>query len=89
MHLIIHFNTHSIIILMHIIILIKGMKLQIYIFNSVRLFVRDSGKNYCTGRHQTLRDYEVCVGKCPPRVKIDCLTVHVERTYDFQFFLRG
>ena len=39
MYLIIHFNTHSIIILMHIIILIKGMKLQIYIFNSVRLFV--------------------------------------------------
>ena len=62
----------------------------IYTYNSVcLLFVRDSGKNYCTGRHQTLRDYEVQFGKCPPRVKIDHLTVHVERTFDFQFFLRG
>ena len=53
------------------------------------MFVRDSGINYCTERHQTLRDYGVRFGECPPRVKIDRLTVRVEKTLDFRFFLRG
>ena len=48
------------------------------IIQFVCLFVRDSGKNHCTGRRQTLTDYEVRFGKCPPRVKIAHLTVHEE-----------
>ena len=55
----------------------KITELNLLIYNSVRLklFVRDSGKNYCTGRRQTLKDYKV---QCLPRVKIDRLTVHEE-----------
>ena len=53
------------------------------------MFVRDSGKNYCTERHQTLRDYGVRFRECPPRVKIVRLTVRVEKTFDFRFFFRG
>ena len=53
--------------------------LSIYIIQFVCLFVCDSGKNYCTGRRQTVRDYELQFRKCPSWVKIDCLTVHAEK----------
>ena len=49
------------------------------------MFVRDSSKNYCTEHHQTLRDYAVRFGECPPRVKIVSPTVRVEKTFDFRF----
>ena len=67
---------------------------QIYyglIYNPVRLFVclfvRDSGKNHCTGRFQTLRDYKVGLQKCPPRVKIIRLAVLEEISFNFWFFI--
>ena len=75
--------------MLHIIIMHAYQKTYLYIIQFVCLFVRDLGKNYCTGCHQTLRDYEVQFRKCPPRVKIDRLTVHVQRTFDSRFFLHG
>ena len=59
--------------------------IYIYIIQFICLFVHNSGQNYCTGCHQTLRDYGVRLGKCPPWVEIDHLTVYVERAFDFQF----
>ena len=53
----------------------------------VCLFVRDSGKNYCTERRQTLSDYKVCLRECPPWVEIACLAVLEEISFYFQFSL--
>ena len=47
----------------------------------VCLFVRDSGKTYCTGCHQTARDYKVGLQKCSPRVEIARLAVFEEHSY--------
>ena len=60
----------------------------IYIYNSVCLFVCCSGKNYCTGRHQTLRNYKVGLQKCPPQVEIARLAVLEELSFHFRFFVR-
>ena len=54
---------------------ILGNHFHRHLIQFVCLFVRDSGKNYLTGRHQTLRDYKVGLWKCPPQVEIDRLAV--------------
>ena len=59
--------------------------ISIYIIQFVCLFVCDSGKSYCTGRHQTLRDYKVGLQKCPPQVEIARLAVLEELSFHFQF----
>ena len=61
---------------------------SIIIIQFVCLFVRDSGKTYCIGRHQTLRDYKVGLQKCPPRVETVHLAVLEEISFNFQFFVR-
>ena len=57
--------------------------------NSVRLFVClfvcDSGKNYCTERHQTLMDYKAGLCECPPQVEIARLAVLEEISFYFRF----
>ena len=72
---------------------IYTMQVAIYIYNSVRflvcLFIHDSGKNYCTRHHQTLRDYEVGLQKCPPWVEIAHLAVLEEISFHFRFFVHG
>ena len=60
--------------------------MRICINNSVCLFIRDSGRNYCTGRHQTLRNYEVGLQKCPPQVEIVSLAVLEEMSFNIRFF---
>ena len=61
----------------------------IIIYNSVSLFVclfiRNSGRNYWTGRHQTLRDYNVGRQKCPPGVEIARLAVLEVIFFNFRF----
>ena len=52
---------------------------------SVCLFVRFCRKHYGTERHQTLRDYEVGLQKCPPRVEIASFAVPEEISFNFQF----
>ena len=59
--------------------------LERHIIQFVCLFDRDLGKNYCTGRHQTLRDYKVELQKCLPRVEVTRLAVHEEISLNFRF----
>ena len=70
-----------------------GNAIYIYIIKFVclfvSLFVRDSGKKYCTEHHQTLRDYNVELCECPPRVEIARLAVLEEISSYFPFFVRG
>ena len=69
-----------------------SLAVYIYIYNSVRLFVclfvRDSGKTYCTERHQTLRDYKVRLRECAPQVEIARIAVLEEISFYFRFFVR-
>ena len=61
---------------------------DIYIYNSVRLFVSSRfGQNYCTGHHQTLRDCRVGLQKCPPWVEIVHLAVLEEISFNLRFSL--
>ena len=55
----------------------------------VCLFIHDLGENYCTERHQTLRDYKVGLCKCPPRVEIAHLAVLEEISFYVRFFVHS
>ena len=55
-----------------------------FVCSFVCLLVRDSGKNYCTERHQTLRDYKVRLRECPPQVEIARLALLEEISFYFR-----
>ena len=69
-----------------------SISIILYIIQFVCLFVCLSvrlrfGQNYCTERHQTLRDYKVGLRECPPRVEIARLAVLEEISFYFRFFI--